>query len=198
MTSPAVRRRLTRDARRAELLQAGERLFSERPFDDVSIDGIAAEAGISKNLIYHYFTGKRELFLAVITEAAEAMLAATEPDMTLPPGERLRASLDRHLDFAVEHAAGYIALMRGSGDEDVAQIVAAGRRRGVERTLASLPLSGPAAPELELALHGWVGFIDAITLRWLEHADLPRERVRDLLAELFVSALTAVGEVTAR
>ena len=196
MTSPTARRRLTRDARRAELLQAGERLFSARPFEDVSIDDIAAEAAISKNLIYHYFAGKRELFLAVITEAADAMLAATEPDMKLPPLERLRASLDGHLDFVVEHAEGYIALMRGAGDEDVAAIVAEGRRRGVQRTLASMPLDGPPPPELELALHGWAGFVDALTLRWLEHRDMPRDRVRDLLAELFVSTLTGVGRLT--
>src|SRR5438270_199550 len=82
----------------AELLHVGETLFSARPFDEVSIDDIATAAGISKNLIYHYFAGKRELFLAVIAHASERMLAATAPDLTLPAADRLRGSLEAHLD----------------------------------------------------------------------------------------------------
>lgn len=192
MPSPPVRRRLTRDARRAELLRAGEGLFSERPFEEVSIDDIAAAAGISKNLLYHYFAGKRELFLAVITDAAERMLAATEPDLTLPPMERLRGSLAGHLDFACEHAQGYVALMRGAGDEEVAAILARNRDHVVARTIASLPGRFPAE-HLELTLYGWVGMVDAVTLRWVEQRALPREDVLELLVALFVSVLGAAA-----
>lgn len=187
-----MRRRLTRDARRAELLRAGEGLFSERPFEEVSIDDIAAAAGISKNLLYHYFASKRELFLAVISDAAERMLAATEPDLSLPPMDRLRGSLAGHLDFACEHAQGYVALMRGAGDEEVAAILARGRDHVVARTIASLPGRFPKE-QLELTLYGWVGLVDALTLRWVEHRDLPREEVLDLLVALFVSVLGTVG-----
>lgn len=193
------RRRLSKDARRAELLRAGEEVFSQRPFDDVSIDDIAAAAGISKNLLYHYFAGKRELFLAVVAEAAERMLAATEPDLSLDPRERLGVSLDAHLTYALEHAQGYIALMRGAGaDEEVHAIVSAAQDRVVERTLPTLPFPGGAPPEVPLALRGWLGMVDALTIHWLEHPDLPQERVRELLVELFVSVVAAAATVGAR
>src|SRR5438067_1687134 len=100
MAEPPVRRRLSKDARRAELLRAGERVFSERSFDEVSIDDIATAAGISKNLLYHYFAGKRELLLEVIRDSSRRMLDATAPDSALEPMERLRASLRAHLDYA--------------------------------------------------------------------------------------------------
>ena len=193
------RRRLSKDARRAELLSAGERVFSARPFDEASIDDIAAAAGISKNLLYHYFAGKRELYLAVIAEGAERMLAATEPDPALEPMERLAGSLDAHLRYAEEHAEGYIALIRrGGGDDDIRAILLAAQDRVVARTLASLPFPGGPPPEVELAVRGWLGLVDALTLRWLEHRHLPRERVRELLTELFVGVITAAATVGAR
>lgn len=194
-----VRRRLSKDARRAELLRAGEEVFSARPFDDVSIDDIAAAAGISKNLLYHYFAGKRELFLAVISEAADRMLAMTEPDEQLEPMDRLRASLDAHLTYAVEHAQGYAALLRGAGgDAEVQAVVAAAHDRVADRVIGSLPLPEPASPELQLTVRGWVGLVDSLTLHWIEHRQLPQERVRDLLAELFVALITAGASVRAR
>jgi AcrR family transcriptional regulator len=66
LTSIPPRRRLTPDARRAELLRAGERVFTEAAYEDVSIEDIALAAGVSKNLLYHYFEGKRGLYLETI------------------------------------------------------------------------------------------------------------------------------------
>ncbi|MCW2967644.1 MAG: TetR family transcription regulator [Solirubrobacteraceae bacterium] len=199
MMPDAPRRRLSKDARRAELLAAGERLFSERPFEEVSIDDIAAAAGISKNLIYHYFAGKRELFLAVVAAAAEHMLSATRPDPALAPADQLAGSLKAHLDYAVEHAQGYIALMRGAGgDEQVQAILVAAQDEAIQRTLGSLPPAVAGAPEVALALRGWIGLVDSLTLYWLEHRDLPQERVRELLSQLFVAVLTAAARVAAR
>src|SRR3954451_22701385 len=117
MATAIPRRRLTKDARRAELMRAGEEVFSERPFEDVSIDDIATAAGVSKNLLYHYFAGKRELYLAVIAEAAKRMLELTEPDPDVEPIDRLHASLQAHLDYAEEHAEGYTALLHGAGSD---------------------------------------------------------------------------------
>lgn len=199
MSTGPVRRRLSKDARRAELLAAGEQVFSERPFDDVSIDDIAAAAGISKNLLYHYFVGKRELYLEVISDSAERMLAATEPDPDLEPIQRLSASLDAHLSYAVEHAKGYIALIRGGGgDAEVQAILAAAQDQVVERTLVTLPFPGGAPPEVELALRGWLGMVDALTLSWLERRHLPQARVHELMVELFVGVITASATVSAR
>ena len=185
------RRRLSPDARRAELLRAGERVFTESSYEDVSIEQIADAAGVSKNLLYHYFGGKRDLYLETIRAATSEMLARTEPDLRLPPIQRLRASIDEHLAYVEEHAQGYVKLLRGAGgDAEVQDIVAGARRRVVERTLATLP---PAAdnPRLRLALHGWVAFIDEVSLHWVEHPALSRVELREMLVHQFVAILGA-------
>jgi AcrR family transcriptional regulator len=187
------RRRLTPDARRAELLRAGERVFTDAAYDDVSIEQIADAAGVSKNLLYHYFAGKRELYLETIRAAAHEILTRTEPDPRLEPIERLRGSIDSHLAYAEEHADGYIKLLRGAGgDVDVQAIVAGARRRVVERTLATLPHPGVVpAPSLVLSLHGWVAFIDEVSLKWLEHPTLARADLREVLVHQFVAIVGA-------
>ena len=193
------RRRLTKDARRAELIAAGEEVFSERPFEEVSIDDIASAARISKNLLYHYFSGKRELFLAVVATAAAQMHDATAPDPALGPVEQLAASLDAHLTYADRHAKGYVALMRGgTGDAELQAIITDARDRAIARLVDSLPPVVERTPELALALRGWIGLVDALTLSWLETRALPQERVRELLQELFVALLTTTMRVASR
>jgi AcrR family transcriptional regulator len=190
-----ARRRLQPDARRAELLRAGERVFAEKAFDDVSVEDIAEAAGVSKNLLYHYFSGKRELYVGAIRAATEAMLARTQPDMRLEPVERLRSSIDHHLRHAEEHAGGYIKLVRGAGgDPEIGAIIAAAHRRVVARTIATLPLGGAEPPPgLELALYGWIGFCDQVTIAWLERPTMSREDLREMLAHQFVVILAVSG-----
>jgi AcrR family transcriptional regulator len=193
------RRRLTPDARRAELLRAGERVFTEAAYEDVSIEQIAEAAGVSKNLLYHYFNGKRDLYLETIRAATQEMLARTKPDMSLEPIPRLRASIDEHLVYVEQHAAGYIKLLRSAGaDAEVQSIVATSRQQVVERVIDSLPMDGAGpAPGLALAVHGWVAFIDEVSMAWVEHPGLAREDLREMLVHQFVAILTASARTDA-
>src|SRR5436305_732256 len=58
------RRRLSVAERRDELIAAALDLFSHRSPEDVSIDDVAEAAGASRALVYHYFGGKQELYVA--------------------------------------------------------------------------------------------------------------------------------------
>ena len=51
---------MSTDARREQLLAAGAELLGRRPYDEVSIEEIAAAAGVSKGLLYHYFPTKKD------------------------------------------------------------------------------------------------------------------------------------------
>src|SRR5215467_10767220 len=96
---PKRRVRLDNDERRAQLLQLARKAFSDRSYDDVSIDDLAREAKISKGLLYHYFPTKRDLYVAGLTEIADELLQRmmSVPD-DLPPVDRVRAGLDAYLD----------------------------------------------------------------------------------------------------
>ena len=68
MKSPARATSRTRraDARRDELLRVALRLFAERGFDGTTIADIAMATGTAHGLVYHYYSSKNELLLAVL------------------------------------------------------------------------------------------------------------------------------------
>jgi AcrR family transcriptional regulator len=192
------RARLSTDARREQLVALGIDIFSERPFDEVSIDDIAAAAGISKGLLYHYFPSKRDFYVAVIRSAADEMQALTEPDRELPPRERLAAALERYLEYVETHARGYATVLRAGigSDPAVADIVEEVRGAMVARLLDDLPVT-PAGGEppvaLRVAVRGWVGFVEAASLDWLEHGGLGRADLREMLIAALDGAVSAAA-----
>ena len=70
------------DSRREQLLELGVRLFATRSLEDLSIETLAEEAGISRGLLYHYFGNKQEFHTAVVRRAADDLFAVTAPTAT--------------------------------------------------------------------------------------------------------------------
>jgi AcrR family transcriptional regulator len=169
-------------------MRVGLELFSSNSYDAVSIDEIAARAGISKGLLYHYFPSKREFYVAGVRAAAEQLRDLIEPDPELPPPERLRLSLEAYLDYVEHHAEGYMSLMRGGigADAEVRGIVEDSRAVVIDRAIAALPLRSEPTTLLRLAMEGWVGYVEATSLSWLERRAVPRERLRELLFNTFL------------
>lgn len=64
-----------RDLRRGRMLDAAGRVFSRRPFAQVSMDQVAQEAGVGKPTLYRYFASKDALFLAVFERALDELEA---------------------------------------------------------------------------------------------------------------------------
>jgi AcrR family transcriptional regulator len=189
------RTRLGVDERREQLLRIGIEIFSARPYDDISIDEIAGVAGISKGLLYHYFPSKRDFYVAAIRTAVQDMESLTEPDPSLDPLERLRHSVDAYLDYAENHAQGYLTVYRGGigADAEVRALVDRSRALMAERLLAGL--SPDAAPVLRATVRGWIGYVEAAVLEWLERRELDRDRVRELLIHALGGSLWAAQQV---
>jgi AcrR family transcriptional regulator len=183
------------DERRAQLVALAIAAFGDRPYDDVSIDDIAAAAGVSKGLLYHYFPTKKDLYVAGIHVAAGDLLARVEPDPSLSPLERATHGVDAYLAFVEEHASAYVALMRGGvgNDRDVQRVVDRCRARILEKLLSGLTLAFPgsalASPEVRAALRGWIGYVETLSLDWLERRDLARDRVREMALEVLLFLL---------
>jgi AcrR family transcriptional regulator len=79
----------------SRLLEVAKMEFTDKGLDGARIDEIARRAGITKQLIYHYYGSKEELFTAIIEETAASAMAefvVLELDH-LPPAEALRAFL---------------------------------------------------------------------------------------------------------
>jgi TetR/AcrR family transcriptional regulator len=94
----ARREREKRDpsATRRALLRAAAELFSERGFDGVPIEEVAARAGVNKALISYHFRGKRGLYVAILESGFAAMRSRLKAIEAQAPSAReaLRAFLD--------------------------------------------------------------------------------------------------------
>jgi AcrR family transcriptional regulator len=176
--------RLDAAARRAQLLELGVRLFSERPYDDFSMDDVAELAGVSKGLIYHYFPTKRAFYMEALRAAVAEMTRLIEPAPNQSPAEALRGGLDAYLRYVQEHAAAYRAVLRGGigSDPEVAAIADGFREVVYQRILATTGQPEPS-PALRVALRGWIGLVEAASLEWGVSNDPERESLISLLTE---------------
>jgi AcrR family transcriptional regulator len=194
MASPAYRR-LGVEERRRQLLEQGADLFTRHPYDELSMSRIAKELGISKALLYHYFPGKQAYFEATLGAWAEELRSRTEPDPELPPLEQLTASLGAFLRLIEENAGAYRNLMdNATSVPEVRDLVSEVRCRTAERVLDGL-YPGGAPVKARIAVNGWLWFMDGACLNWIEHRDLPRDELRDLLLGVLLGSLVAADAV---
>jgi AcrR family transcriptional regulator len=189
------RRRLSVDQRRDELIAAALELFGDRPPEDISIDDVAGAAGASRALVYHYFGGKQELYLAALHTAAKQLSDLLEPPSAGRPLERLAVSLHRYFDFVEDHAAGFVALLRGGPayrSGDVGEVLDGMRRLVMNRISASIGVEHPG-PVLRITLRSWVASVETAALDWLEHRDLTRDDLEQLLIDHHVVLLNVAA-----
>lgn len=204
MVPPPKRRvRLETDQRRAQLLALARQAFAGRAYDEVSIDDLAREAGISKGLLYHYFPTKRDLYVAGLAEIANELVEAVIGIPTdLAPIERVRHGLDAYLDHTTRHARAFVSLMRGGigSDPEVADVIEGVRRRMFEALVQDSPFAAHLAkdPTLRLAIRGWIGFVETTSIDWCADPQLSREQLRELLVTVLFEILRAVAPLILR
>ena len=179
------------EERRAQLLALGKRIFSAHPYDVVSTELIAEEAGVSVGLLYHYFGNKKGYYVATIRAAADEVLAATRFPPGRPFGESALVALAGFLDFVEANSLLYQGLMRGGvgADPEVHTILEEVRTTVINRLGDAAGVS--PGPALRLRVYAWLGLCEAATLRWLQH----REVTRDELLHLLVTSLPLLAEV---
>jgi AcrR family transcriptional regulator len=188
--------RLQTDERRKQLLELGIEVFSTQPYDEISIEGLAEAAGISKGLLYHYFKGKREFYVETIRAASLQLRALTKPDPALPPVQRLRAAIDAHLHYLKEHGAVYTAIYRGglAIAPEVGKVVEEHRQVVVRWFLSNMGITRPR-PVLRTALRAWIAMVEGASLDWIAHRELEEDDLRELLLAGYFAVLHKAIEI---
>lgn len=181
--SDSPRARLNTDQRRAQLLDLGLRLFSTRAYDEVSIDAIAEEAGVSKGLLYHYFGGKRAYYVATIEHAAGRLIESLDavPEALVGPA-RAVAMITGYLDFVEAHGDAYGTLLSGGigSDPEVTRLLETSRSEVAARIMRDAGLQAPR-PVFALATRHYIGGVEATVLDWHVRRHLPRAVVLEFL-----------------
>jgi AcrR family transcriptional regulator len=197
MTAKRERVRLRPDARRAQLIELGVQMLATRTLDDLSVEALADEAGISRGLLFHYFRSKQEFHLEVVRACGRELLERTEPDASLSPLDQLTTSLGNYVDYVAEHRDVYVSLVRGaaSGNAAVRDVAYDTRTELTNRVLKNLDALGlPRAAGTELAARGWAAFCEEIVITWLAAAE---QLSRDELLALLAHALFGIVRGTA-
>jgi AcrR family transcriptional regulator len=195
MADPAYTR-LQVDERRRQLIEAGRALFAEHSFEEISMREIAAAAGISKPLLYHYFPSKIELFKAAVGEQAAELQRLIEPAGEGTAFDQLNRSLDAYLGWIEANSQAWVKLMRSAATLPEAQeLIESFRTRTLEKMVHRLTGRRKPRPALRNALNGWLGYIDAAILDWVQHGDLRREQLRDSIVAAFGAAVLAAQQL---
>jgi AcrR family transcriptional regulator len=193
MASP---KRPARGQRRAALVAVAADLFARKPYDEIYISEIAEAAGVAHGLIFYYFKDKRGLYLAVLQQALDEILALHERREDEHTSEqRLRGLARRHISYRREHVHTMLALIRAGGqDPELDEMFERGRRAGAEFILDLLGLTGEPPAPVRLAIRGIMGMLDEATLDWLTHdCDVPDAELADLLYNAAVALLSTVS-----
>lgn len=104
-------RRMRRAERRAQILDAATRAFARTGFADTGLDDVAAEAGISRVILYRHFESKGQMYRAVLDRACERLAER------VGEGEFTDASIPAFLEAAAEDPDGFRLLFRHAARE---------------------------------------------------------------------------------
>jgi len=162
--------RLPPEERRSQILDAARRVLVADPHRELSVELVAAEAKVSPALLFHYFGSKKNFQFAVIEAAATELMLRTAPDVSLPPDEQLRSGIRAFVRAVLEAPQLYRAtlLMSAAGDPAVRALHSELRQvfsRWVIDAVAQLGIE--TTPTVELACHGWQGYVEQTLLTWI-------------------------------
>ncbi|QIK74321.1 TetR/AcrR family transcriptional regulator [Nocardioides piscis] len=196
MTTSSSRTRLSPAARRAQLLDLGARLFATRSVEEISIDVLAEEAGVSRGLLYHYFGSKQDFREAVIRHAVEDLVTQTAPPAEGEPLERLLASLGVYVDYVLANLTLYRSLVRAAagGSDELRALYEEGRAALTDRIFRE-DAQGQILtdnPQTRLMVRGWSAMTEELVLAW---ADDPTVMTREQLLEMLAMSLPALVDL---
>jgi AcrR family transcriptional regulator len=187
--------RLAPARRREQILDAANALFSERGYDEVSVEDIANSAGVTRGLVHHYFGGRKEVYIALLKRLG----AVREQQLPPPQGRSARARLAdnvaRWLDWTAANRTIWLATLgRGDNiaDPDIRAVVLDLVRRAVALVAAHHADIAHDTPRLRYALECWTGLNRAATRRWLQ-GEANREQTHELLASTLEHILRTFG-----
>jgi AcrR family transcriptional regulator len=197
------RRRLAADQRREMIIEAAGRLFAERGYHGVSLDEIAAEAGVTKPVVYDHPVSKGDLYAGLLERHHEELLAHIiehlDAEGTLE--ERMRSALRTLFGWAREHPFAWRLLFSDdtTGDPHVASIHRRVQQRA-NREVAKRVLSGVQAEgadqvqRLEMAGEILGGATRSLIRWWHSHPEVSEEVLVDTLMKVVWSGMSTTIE----
>lgn len=114
--------RLPKDLRRQQLISNAARVFASQGYHATTMDHIASASQVTKPVLYQHFTGKRDLYLAVLDEQIELLLKELLAPLhgTTVNKERVKGVIAAFFNFARTNVVGYRIIFESDIQTDFA------------------------------------------------------------------------------
>jgi len=184
-------RRLSPEARRAQIIAVAEGLFNSHPYGELGVPEVARAIGITSGLVYHYFPTKEALLVAAVEARARELLESCIPDATLPVLEQIERGVRGYFDYCEAHSLAYRNLLRGptASEPEVVRICESARVAIVEHFVQAVGVASKAMPATRLALRAYMGFAEHALVQWLERRQVARATLENMCRSMMISAL---------
>lgn len=193
-TRDTAARRMTSEDRRDQLSEAALAVVAERGYTGLTLDEVAERAGVTRNLLYHYFPrGRLDLFLAAVDRAGHLLTDGWVIDESVPLEERLASNFARFLEHALEPSDAWLVHRQGRllGEPEVSALGERYRSIVVEAVSLNHFGTGDPSPLARSALRSYLDFAER-ALDECRERDLGRDQVGRLLADTLLAVAASV------
>jgi AcrR family transcriptional regulator len=189
-----------RASRREELLDAALDAI-RRHGAGVSMQELAAAAGVTKPILYRHFGDRDGLVAALASRFSTELLAALRAALVRPaddPAAVLTATVDAFVAFLERDPDVYRLLVHQALGQPVAADALGGFLRQVGDDVAvvlgeQLRAAGRDSGGAEVLAHGMVGLVHAAGDWWIGHRTMPRQRLVAYVSDLLWGGLSSMG-----
>jgi AcrR family transcriptional regulator len=192
-------RRMPPAERREQLIDCALAIAAREGYENLAFEAVANRAGVTRNLVYHYFPGGRpQLLEAAVHRAGEQLSSGWVTDSAVPLGERLAANLNRMMDHAAEPTDAWQLYRQGRALVDPALLeIARHYRDRVIGTIALNQLGTTEPPAIvRIALDGFLAYVETVIESAIKQ-ETPREQVMELVGGTMMSVMNAAAGATA-
>ncbi|HYN73119.1 MAG TPA: TetR/AcrR family transcriptional regulator [Nakamurella sp.] len=189
-TTARVTPRLSRSARRVQLMSAAKSAFVTQGYHAAAMDDIADRAGVSKPVLYQHFPSKLELYLALLNESADEMvrLVRVALSATTDNHERVDNAVAAYFTFVADNGQAYRLIFESDlrGQLEVERIV----ERATDDCISAITdtITADTGVDVErarLLASGMVGLSQVSARYWLQQSPhVSRPEAIELLSTL--------------
>jgi AcrR family transcriptional regulator len=192
-------KRLPRAVREQQMLDAAVQMFSVNGYHETSMDAIAAQAQISKPMLYLYYGSKEDLFGACLNRELSRFIDVVRADIDFNqrPKDLLRNAIGSFMRYIDANRASWIVMYtQATSSQTFAHTVREGREQIIE-LVAGLMRAGSRAPrtdgEYQMMAVALVGAGEAMATR-LTTGDIDVDEAAGLMIDLFWHGLKGTPE----
>jgi AcrR family transcriptional regulator len=187
-------RRMSREGRREQLIDAAMPLVADQGLGGFSLDEVATEARVTRNLLYHYFPrGRDDIAVAVAERAGHDLTDGWVTDESMPLAQRQAVNFVRFFEHSREPSLAWriYRMARASTDAELhamidrfQEVIVQGVSQNNLGTLDPPPIA-------RMAIKACLAFGETM-LDEARESDVPREEVLQLVAKTILNTMETV------